>query len=114
MKKAIFLFSIVIFCIACQEKQATKQYFEQSPEIEICKKVIDGYLSQDWESVRSCYCDTARIWNNVWYTSDPGITIDKEIEGARKFLSSVKYYSYEDTIWEMIINKGLRIQNRIN
>jgi len=106
MKKIIFSFltlSLISFT-SCQQEQTTKQYFEQSPEINIAKKVMDSYLKQDWENYRSYYSDTAKLWHNVWWTSDPSITIDQEIEGTKEFLASFNNYSYEDTIWEMIVN----------
>ena len=106
MKKTIFSFlSVLLFLFTCcQQEQNKKQYFEQSPEIELAKKLMDSYLNQDWEALRSYYSDTARIWNNVWYTSHPGISVDQYISDTKEFVSTLAEYSYEDEVWEMIVN----------
>jgi hypothetical protein len=103
MKKLMLLIAIMTILISCQVEQAPQQYFEESPEIEIAKKVIDAYLKQDWATLRAQYSDTARIWSNIWYTSS-GISVDKSIEGDKAFVSSLGSYTYEDALWEMIVN----------
>ena len=114
MKKKVFiLFSIILLVgTSCQKKQVAKQYFEQAPEIDIAKKVIDSYLKQDWDILRSCYSDTARIHKNAAWTSGPGITIDEEIEETKKFVATLISYSYEFTTWNMVVtNKGVKWVN---
>ena len=109
MKKNVFiLFSIILLAgTSCQKKQEEKQYFEQAPEIDIAKKVIDSYLKQEWDIHRSCYSDTARINKNVWWTSGGGIAVDEDIEETKKFVATLIRYSYEYTIWNMVVtNEG--------
>lgn len=109
MKTQIFLLlALGIFLLsACQETQNSKQYFEECAEIDLTKKLIDAYHEQDWATFRSCYSDTARIWKNVWYTSDPGVTIDESITEIKENAANIFYYKYEETVWEMIIdNEG--------
>ena len=90
MKTQTFLLvALGILLIPCHlQSQTSKQYFEECPEIDLGKKLVKAYLDQDWETYRSCYSDTARIWQNAWYSSDLGNSI------------------YEETIWEMIINNN--------
>ena len=93
---------ITLFC-SCKVEQAPKQYFQESPEIEVCKKALDAYLKQDWTTFRSCYDDTARVWRNSWVDS-PGIPIDSVIAEIKGPLASSVYYRFEGNLWEMIIN----------
>ena len=108
MKKyLILLFVFVLIGIySCQELQVPKQYFDASPEIDLVKTTFDAVLNQDWETYRSCYSDTAKIWENTDFL-DPGISIDKVIESMKSFIPLYTNYSYENQVWEMIIdNKG--------
>ena len=106
-KQFVLLVALGISQISiCQESQTTKQYFEECTEIDLAKKLMDAYLEQDWETYRSCYSDTARIWQNAWYSSDSGISIDQELNATKEFVSNLASYTYEETIWEMIINNN--------
>ena len=101
----ILLLSLgLLFIPCCLQSKTTKQYFEECAEIDLSKKLLKAYLDQDWETYRSCYSDTARIWKNVWYASDPGMTIDDAIVELKEYATNLNYYNYEETIWEMIIN----------
>lgn len=106
MKKHLIslIILVLIGIYSCQEEQVQKQYFEDSPEIDIAKKAIDAYLKQDWVTYKSYYSDTAKIWDNVWSDSDPGTTIDENIEGMKASTSSLVSYSFEESIYEMIIS----------
>ena len=83
MKK--YLISLIVFVLigiySCQEKQVTKQYFDASPEIDLVKESIEAYLNQDWVTQKSCYSDTAKIWDNEW---DTGTSVDETIKGMKK------------------------------
>jgi hypothetical protein len=108
MKK--YLFTLIAFSFlagaSCQEKQAPKQYFEKSPEIDIAKKSVDAYLKQDWVTYKSLYSDTARIWYNEYWETNTGRSIDEVIESMKEPLASLVYYRYEGEIWEMIVNNN--------
>lgn len=94
---------------SCQEQQVQKQYFEASPEIEMVEIGIEAYLNQDWETYRSSYSDTAKIWSNGWPgDDDPGMTIDENLEGMKATISSLYSYSFEDIIIDMIISNDGR------
>jgi hypothetical protein len=62
MKKLFFLLTAFWF-VACQ--QPKKQYFEASPEIDSVKKSFHAFLSQDWDTFRSIYADSAKIATNT-------------------------------------------------
>lgn len=103
MKKIVYTLTLLIIFSSCQEKQVAKQYFEDCTEIDMAKTVMDSYLKQDWVKLKSVYSDTARIWQNKWFSSDPGMTVDEVIEGDKAFVSMLDEYRYDETIWEMII-----------
>lgn len=108
MKKYLisFFIFVLIGCYSCQEQNAPKQYFEESAEIEVVKKLTEAFLNQDWETYRSCYSDTAKVWENVWWNSDPGMSIDESIEFTKSFTSSLVKYTFEDITYEMIIKNN--------
>jgi hypothetical protein len=94
------LFAMVMLA-ACQ--QSPRQYFTSSPEIDLVRKGNAAYLAGDWETFRSCYGDTARIWDNSW---DPtkGITPDQYIESMKASLANLSSYSIgDDAIYEMVV-----------
>ena len=107
MKK--YLISLIVFVLigiySCQEQQVSKQYFEASPEIDMVDTLIEAYLNQDWETYRSNYSDTVRIWSNGWPgDDDPGMTIDEDLEDMKTSISSFYSYSFEEKIIDMIIS----------
>lgn len=102
-----FFILVLIGSYSCQEQQIPKQYFEASTEIEVVKKLTEAFLNQDWETYRSCYSDTAKIWENTWYLTDQYMGIDESIESMKVFVSSLVNQSFEEATLEMIItNKG--------
>jgi len=110
MKMIIFsILALSLTLVAfCQQEQSSKQYFEESAEIDIAKKAIDAYLKGDLETIRSCYADTARLWHNQYWLDHPGKTIDEQINSLESALPTLSYYNYEGEIWEMIVqNTGV-------
>lgn len=102
----IFSLSAIVILMgitACQTEQTKKQYFEESPEIEIAKKAVKAFEEGDAETYRSCYADTAKIWQNQYWGKYPGKTIDEQMELLKTVHETQEYYSYEGEIWEMII-----------
>jgi hypothetical protein len=105
MKRFIFpiLSLALIASTSCQQEQTTKQYFEESPEIEVCKKAVKAFQEGDAETYRSCYADTVRIWHNQYWVKYPGKTIDEQMELLKRVHAMQENYRYEGEIWEMII-----------
>lgn len=109
MKKYLisFIVLILISAYACQYQQVQKQYFEASPEIDVVRKVTEAYLNQDWETYRSYYSDTAKIFENRWYLSGSSMNIDESIESMKAFASTLVSQTFEEITLEMIItDKG--------
>lgn len=98
---------VLIGIFSCEYNQEPKQYFEASDEIDIVNKVTEAFLNQDWETYRTFYSDTAKIWENTWYLTDQYISIDESIEGMKVFVSSFVNQTFEESTLEMIItNEG--------
>ncbi|MFC2120142.1 hypothetical protein ACFLTI_00945 [Bacteroidota bacterium] len=105
MKNLFLIISILLVCSACQDKQTIQKYYEESPEIELCKKLVEAYNNQDWETFKSNYCDTAKIWHNSKYLVDPGISPGAFIDGVKETSAEMEYFRFTDNArWEMIID----------
>ena len=108
MKKITLLSAIVLICFSCSDQQAKKQYFEASPEIDLCKKLVEAYNAEDWSTFKSFYCDTAKVWHNSHYLADPGKTVSEIVEGFKSSQAPLEYARFtSDSLWEMVItNEG--------
>ncbi|GAA3608561.1 hypothetical protein Q4Q39_09840 [Flavivirga amylovorans] len=62
MKKLLLLLFTVIIFIACEKKP--QRYFAESTEIETLKAGIKAYESGDWDTWKSHFADTAKIFVN--------------------------------------------------
>ena len=98
MKMPILILSVLLLAAACGQKQ----YFTSSPEIDLVKKANEAYFNSDWESLRSMYSDTAKIWFNTWMGSEigPDAFIDMLKSGVADL---TEYKMSDDAIYEMII-----------
>ena len=90
--------------VACQP-QAEKQYFTDSPEIDVAKKAITAYVTQDWDLFKQQFADTAHIYHNQW--GEP-ISVDSIIAFHRannENLSGIKFTGPIDDnpVYEMIV-----------
>ncbi len=100
MKKSVYLILIALLIISCQNE---KQYFTDSPEIDLAKRGNEAYLSGDWETLRSLFADTAKILNNGWWGDE--ITPDEYISVLEQNVSNFSEYSIsDDAFFEMIVN----------
>ncbi len=101
MKKALTLLLLASVFTACQKKQ----YFTESPEIDLVKKGADYYLKADWTGLSSMYADSAKIIVNSWSET---ITTAKFIELEKQGVTNYTSYKIEDgAIYEMVItDKG--------
>ncbi len=73
-------------------------YYRESPEIDLCKRMIDAYLNGNWDVYQDFYADTARIRRNK-----SEMTPQQLIAYHQKALESVSAYSMDPPIWEMIV-----------
>jgi hypothetical protein len=90
-----------VLVIACQAPP--RQYFTSCPEIDLVKKGHAAYLSGDWETFKSFYADTARIWDNTMDMTK-GIGADQYIEGMKAGLADFAEYKMgENPVYEMVV-----------
>jgi hypothetical protein len=104
MKKAfvkVLLISVVL--ISCQRPRE-QNYYQDSPEIDLGKKMIDAYLSGNWDVFPDFYADTARIWRNRSWMTDAGMSPQQLIVDLQKDLEPISEYSMDHQNWEMIVN----------
>ena len=72
----------------------TQRYTEQSPEIDIAKQVIEGYVSNDYSVHNDVYSDTVKIY----YNSEKSITLAEAIEGFKQQLEYFADIKFDDDI----------------
>ena len=101
MKKIIVLLLLASAFTACQKKQ----YFTESPEIDLVKKGADSYLKGDWAGLSALYADTAKVVINSWTETK---SVAEFIEWEKQGVSNYASYKIEDgAIYEMVItDKG--------
>ena len=102
----ISLFSIIMagIILASCMAPAEKQYFQESADIDLGKKVIDAYLAGDWAAAAENYADTARIWRNVSWETNPGFTVEEYIADLKVPLEVTSSYDFDPQTWESIIS----------
>ncbi|WP_370480175.1 ester cyclase [Tamlana flava] len=100
--KQLFLLGLTIsLFMACQNKP--QRYFDESPEIETTKAGITAYETQDWDTWKANFADTAKIFHNTNKASTP----DESMEGMKQMLSNMESYGFgkEGAEVEMIVDK---------
>jgi len=105
MKKLHLLIvaAILIGMAGCQNEPVKKQYFTEAPEIEIAKKAVNAFQNNDHETYKTCFADTARFWHNQSWVTNPGLTMDEQLQVLENALSTREYFKFENEIWEMIV-----------
>jgi len=97
MKNACVLLLLVFAFTACQKKQ----YFKESPEIDLVKKGAENYLKADWAALSALYADTAKVVINSWTETK---TVSEFIEWEKQGVANYASYKIEDdAIYEMVI-----------
>jgi len=101
MKKLILLGLSLILFTACEKPK--QQYFSESPEIDAVKAGVKAYESQDWDTWKTNFADTAKIY----YNSIKAISPEENIEGSKNMLSNFSSYGFDskETFIEMVIDK---------
>ncbi|MEX2234669.1 MAG: hypothetical protein WD824_21065 [Cyclobacteriaceae bacterium] len=101
MKNLFSLFALGLILFSCQT--APKQYFANSPEIEMIKKANAAYVSGDWNAMRSVYADTAKIYHNTW-DAEVALNVDDFIKGMQTTAANYNTYKLsDDAVYEMIV-----------
>jgi len=104
MKTSFVVLLGVILIIAYYQTPVEKQYFTESSDIDLSKKLMDAYLAGDWDAYPGLYTDTARIWRNKNWTKDEGFTVQQYIDDLKSTLEPVSSYKFENQTWLSIIN----------
>ena len=100
-KSALLAIFVALFCFGCQIP-IPMQYHTESPEIDVVKTTLNAYLSADWETQRAQYSDTAKIWHNVSWVDDEGMSPDEFTQMLSEEVAQLSEYDFTDQIWEMI------------
>ncbi len=104
--KNLILVLVLLFGMTCHIDHSTSQYFVDSAEINMCKKALNAYVDQDWETYRSMHADTADMYCNLYFINAQGISVDKFIEDYKNNLANLDQYQVEEYLWEMIIDEN--------
>jgi len=105
MKNILLIVLVIALFSACEKQQ--KRYTQQSPEIDIYKKVIDDYEKRNWEDMAAHYADSAKIMNNV--TEENAQTLAELVAMDKDDASLFSGWDYldKDSEYEMVVtNKG--------
>lgn len=102
MKKLPILGLILVFILACNTE--SQRYYSESAEIESVKKVIEAYEKQDWDTWKTHFADTAKVFHN----KNTGIPYQESMKRHQDMISNFSSYSFSDekTVLEMVIDKN--------
>ena len=103
MKNLLLALVAGLFIASCQVP-VEKQYFSESSDIDLGKKLMNAYLAQDWDAYPELYADTARIWRNKNWTKDEGFTVQQYIDDLKIPLETTSSYKFDPQNWESIIH----------
>lgn len=95
MKNFFLLVLVITLFIACQNQP--QRYFENSAEIETVKAGIKAYESQDWDTWKANFADTAKIYVN----SNKALSPDERIAVFKEMLSNIESYGFNDKMNEV-------------
>lgn len=101
MKKLFLLGLAIIVFTACQNKP--QRYFADSAEIETLKSGIKAYESGDWDTWKSHFVDTAKIYVN----SIKPIGLEERGKGLEAMTSAMSSYGFnhDKEYIEMVLDK---------
>ncbi len=102
MKFSFFAVLITAVIFASCQAPAEKQYFSESPEIDLGKKVIEAYLSGNFEAYSEFYSDTATIYRNN-YDDEAAMSWQEYVVDLKEGIEPASSYTMDSPIWEMIV-----------
>lgn len=79
------------------------QYTTSSPMIDATKKMMQAYENQDWETWRTQYADTAKVFHNNW---EQAVSPDDFIANEKEFVDEMSSYGFakDPVFYEQIID----------
>ncbi|MBT8309497.1 MAG: nuclear transport factor 2 family protein [Flavobacteriaceae bacterium] len=101
MKKLIILGLAIVLFVCCNQQE--QRYFAESAQTKTLEAGIAAYESGDWDTWRSHFADTAKIFVN----SKEAITLDKRVEDLAGMTSAFSSYGFDkdEAYIEMVIDK---------
>lgn len=114
LKRMFFIACVVMAVGGCSptqpQVQLTKQlqespqtsyeqtFYRESPEIDLCKRMIDATLNGNWDEYPGFYADKARIWRNKAEMTPQQLTA--YLQNTHESFSE---YSMDPQFWEMVV-----------
>ena len=102
MKFSFFTVLITVIIFTSCQAPAEKQYFTESPEIDLGKKVIEAYLSGNFDAYGEYYSDTVSIFRNAW-DDEAAMSLEDNIADLQSNLEPIASYDMDPQIWEMVV-----------
>ncbi|WP_411896199.1 nuclear transport factor 2 family protein [Winogradskyella sp. A2] len=101
MKNLLVLGILIIFLTSCREQK--QRYFAESAETKTLEAGIAAYESGDWDTWKSHFADTAKIYVN----SKDAITLETRIKDLTAMTGAFSSYGFEkdDGYIEMVLDK---------
>jgi len=104
MKKLIIIFIISIITVSCNtgdKKDEKVRYTQNSEEINTLKEAIQDYENGDWESYRTHFADTAKMY----YNSNEAKDINAVLASHKESISGLSSYEFTDgqDEYEMVV-----------
>lgn len=103
MKNLIQL-AVLVFLFSCCPEAPQQKFYTSSDEINLTNELIKAYENQDWESYRSFFADSAKIWHNIDLDDKEYQTIDEYIARARLRLANMDAYEIDWYLNEMVVD----------
>jgi len=102
MKKLIIMSLAVVLFTACEQQE--QRYFADSDQTKSLEAGLAAYESGDWDTWRSHFADTAKIYVN---SSDP-ISVDDRLAQMREMTAAFNSYGFDkdDDHMEMVVDKN--------
>ena len=105
MRKVLFLASLVMLFISCQNNQQ-KRFKTASAEIDLLKKGLSDYENANWTEWSKQYADSAKIFQNTWLE---GASPEEVKDRYKDLISNLSSYSFDEkdmTMEQIIDDRG--------
>lgn len=105
MRKVLFLASLVMLLISCQNNQQ-KRFKTASAEIDLLKKGLSDYENANWTEWSKQYADSAKIFQNTWLE---GASPEEVKARYKDLISNLSSYSFDEkdmTMEQIIDDRG--------
>lgn len=97
MKNLILFLMMAGLLVACQNNKPAR-YSQSGAEIDLVKSLVSDYENGNWESWKTHYGDTAKIFHN---TKDNGLSPDEAMKVMKANLEGIASYGFLDDEGDM-------------